>query len=110
MISQDPLRDLESEPTPGQMRKWIDGVRSVGIHEPGSLCGLWRHGVMVDDADKNPCLERLGNARDISSTAINGEDQLNPIFQCGGDRPLGDPVTISITLRDVAFGDRPDGT
>ena len=49
---------------------------------------------------------RFGNARDISGTAVHCEDQLNPIFQCGGDRPFWNAVTIPIALRDVPLGDR----
>ena len=63
---------------------------------------------MVDDANKNPGLKRFGNAHDISSAAVNGEDQLNPIFHCRGDRPLGNAVTISIALRDIPLSDRAD--
>ena len=91
------------------MREGIIGVGSIGIHEPGGLCRFGRHSVMVDDADQNAGLERFGNACDIGSATVNGEDQFYSIFQCGGDRPLGDAVAISITLRDVAFGDRPNG-
>ena len=108
MIGQDPLRDLEGESTPRQVWERIDGIRSIRIHQPGRLCRLRRHGVVIDDANENPRLQRLGHACTICSSAVHCEDKLNAIFKCGGDRPLGDAVTITVALRDVPLSDRTD--
>ena len=60
--------------------------------------------MVIDNANENPCLQRLGHACTIGGAAVDCEDQLNAIFECGGDRPLGDAVAIAVPLRNVALG------
>ncbi len=64
--------------------------------------------MVINDANKNPRFECFGNTCAISGAAVHREDQLNSVFQCGGDRPFGDSVTISVALRDVPLSDRAD--
>ena len=61
--------------------------------------------MVIDNANENPCLQRLGHACTIGGAAVDCEDQLNAIFECGGDRPLRDAVTITVALWDVPLGD-----
>jgi hypothetical protein len=62
--------------------------------------------VVVDDANKNPCLEGFGDTCAIGGTAVDRKNQLNAVFKGGGDRPLGDAMTIAVALRDVPLGNR----
>ena len=108
MISQDPLRDFEGKPASRQMWERVDRVRPIRIHQPGGLRRLWWYSVVVDDANKNPCLECLSDTGAVSGTAVDCEDQFNAIFECSGDCPLRDAVTIAVALRDVALGNCAD--
>ena len=62
--------------------------------------------MVVDDANKNPCLEGFGDTCAIGGTAVDRKNQLNAVFKGGGDRPLGDAMTIAVALRDVPLGNR----
>ena len=74
MIGQDPLRDLEGESTPRQMWERIDRIGSIWIHQPGGLRRLRWHGVVIDDANKNPSFKCFGDTCPISSSAVDCED------------------------------------
>jgi hypothetical protein len=62
--------------------------------------------VVVDDANKNPGIKGFGDTCTIGSTAVDRKNQLNAVFKSGGDRPLGDAVTIAVALRDVPLSNR----
>lgn len=86
----------------------IDGVRPIRIDEPGGPRRFWRHRVVINDANENPRLLRLGHAHAIGGAAVDCEDQLNTVFTRRSNCPLRNAVAVTITLRDVPLGDRPD--
>jgi len=64
--------------------------------------------MVIDDANKNPRFECFGDTCAVISAAVDRKNQLNSVFESGGDRPLGDAVTITVALRDVPLSDRTD--
>lgn len=110
MVSQQPLCNLERETTSCKMREWVDRIWPIRINEPGGLCWLRRYRVVIDDANENSCLKSLSNSFAIGGAAVHCEDELHAIFDCGGNCPFGNAMTVTVALRNVSLGDRPDGT
>jgi hypothetical protein len=107
VIGKDPLGDLEGEPAPRKLRERICGVGAIRVDQPRRACGLRWDRVVIDYADKDPCVARLFNTRAISGAAIDCDQEFDAILDRRADRPFGDPMPIGVSLRDVPLSDRP---